>query len=427
MLKVRRDEDAVIPVQMDLTPIDGWEDIDFAIRRGRLTGKQVADKILSAYRHRKKIDSAEDAPEEIEPKLPADPETGNTSNFELTEVKESGLDDFGPDDLAENFKIIAGLDSNKCGESTIVKELMKRKFLKTRGKSRTCATALGIMMFGDDPTRFFPQCRLIAEYYKGDDAVGKPLGYMDIRASVPQTIEEVSSFLLKYMDSTFRIVDMDRVRIDEYPEDAYREAIVNALAHRDYSRTGETIFVRLLKGNRLVISSPGLLPSPLTIPNLLKGDYPPISRNPYLADNLNRLNKMEGRGKGVALMTSAMVNHGLKPPRFKKAQGKRFEVTLLSPGDRLASLKPSTVHKVWAIDTFTKTQLSDRQKKVVTQVQKNGSVTSRWCQDKFKISRETANHDLSELIDLKIVKRVGKGKATRYELFSDSSDLRQVK
>lgn len=76
-----------------------------------------------------------------------------------------------------------------------------------------------------------------------------------------------------------------------------REAIVNALAHRDYERSGERIIVRVFKNSRLVISSPGGPPDPLKISNLIRGNYDAIWRNPSLADNLNRLGQMEGRGE----------------------------------------------------------------------------------------------------------------------------------
>ena len=52
MLKERRKEDAAVPVQLDGTRVEGWEDIDFAIRRNKRTGKEIADLLLQAYRHR---------------------------------------------------------------------------------------------------------------------------------------------------------------------------------------------------------------------------------------------------------------------------------------------------------------------------------------------------------------------------------------
>ena len=83
-----------------------------------------------------------------------------------------------------------------------------------------------------------------------------------------------------------RVVGLNRVRLDEYPVEALREALVNAVVHRQYEDAGRKIMLEVL-ADRVVLSSPGLPPSPLTLANLRKGKYRPSSHNPILAQWLS--------------------------------------------------------------------------------------------------------------------------------------------
>ena len=424
ILKARRKEDAVIPVQIDGTKVDGWEEIDFAIRKGNMTGKQVADLIFDAYRHRYHYTDGH----KMQPNIQSDGYNAlpSISKFEKQHLDQTSLRDLDQELIAQLWPKITGNNIGGIDENSLCQELSRRSFLKKNPKSdKYHATSLGLLLFGKDPTLYFPQCRIIAEFYKGETSTGKPDGYKDIRASIPVAIEKIVLFVEQYTKTTFRIVDLDRILVEEYPKNAIREAIVNALAHRDYERSGERIMVRIFKNSRLVISSPGGPPDPLKISNLMRGNYDAIWRNPSLADNLNRLGQMEGRGKGIALMKAAMHNHGLEDPMIKLAAGTRFEVTLYGPGETLDSIRTSAGSKIWSIDASEKERLSERQRVIIAYIQTNGSATSSWCQTTFNISRETAVKDLRELLNLEIIIKIGKGPATRYELRSESSDYHQ--
>jgi len=423
ILKARR-KDAVVPVQIDGTKVDGWEEIDFAIRKGNRTGKQVADLIFDAYQHR--YNNSDGREMETSINSAGSRNLQSISKFEQQHLDQTTLRDLDQELIAQLWPKIVGQNLVDIDEISLCKELSRRSFMKKNPKSNKYhATAMGLLLFGKDPTLCFSQCRIIAEFYKGETSTGKPDGYKDIRASIPIAIEKIVLFVEQYTKTTFRIVDLDRIQIEEYPKNAIREAVVNALAHRDYERSGERIMVRVFKNNRLVISSPGGPPDPLKISNLMRGNYDAVWRNPSLADNLNRLEQMEGRGKGFALMKAAMQNHGLEAPMIKLAAGTRFEVTLNSPGETLDSIKTSSGSKIWSIEESEKRLFSDRQRAIIAYIQANGYVTSGWCQSTFNITRETAVKDIRELLNLEILNKIGKGPATRYELCSESSDDRQ--
>jgi ATP-dependent DNA helicase RecG len=110
-----------------------------------------------------------------------------------------------------------------------------------------------------------------------------------------------------------KVVGLNRVRLDEYPVEAIREAFVNAVAHRQYDDAGRKIILEVF-ADRVIVSSPGLPPEPITLSKLRKGNYRPCSRNPVLAQCLSYFHRIEERGSGFLRMRDQMLNHGLDQP-----------------------------------------------------------------------------------------------------------------
>ena len=118
---------------------------------------------------------------------------------------------------------------------------------------------------------------------------------------------------------------------------ALREALVNAVAHRNYEDASRKIMVEVFT-NRVVVSSPGYPPAPLTLAKLRRGNYRPCSRNPVIAQTLATFKLMEQRGSGFARMRDAMLNHGLDSPTFTEQDG-YFVVTFPGPNGNYDRLK----------------------------------------------------------------------------------------
>lgn len=103
---------------------------------------------------------------------------------------------------------------------------------------RHWATAAGIVMLAKDPSAVFPQCRILADAYRGAEPDGNPSDHEDIRKAMPIAIERAVSFIDRNTRHPMRIVGLNRLRMDEYPMEALREALVNAVAHRQYEDAG---------------------------------------------------------------------------------------------------------------------------------------------------------------------------------------------
>ncbi|MFC2095412.1 ATP-binding protein [Candidatus Bipolaricaulota bacterium] len=193
---------------------------------------------------------------------------------------------------------------------------------------------------------------------------------------------------------------------------ALREAVVNALAHRNYEDGGRKIMVEVFS-DRIVISSPGSPPSPITLAKLRKGTYKPCSRNPLIAQCLSYFHRIEERGSGFRRMRDAMLDHGLDKPKLGTDTG-YFQVTLPGPEDDLNRLRVSSSAVGLIVPPSIEEQLNERQKRIVALLAGGEEVTSRRCAELFGITRDTATRDFSILIGLGLAEKRGAGRSTRY-------------
>jgi predicted HTH transcriptional regulator len=272
-------------------------------------------------------------------------------------------------------------------------------------------TTAAFLVFAPKPANRFPQCEILADAYETPHVSGRPKGQMNINAPLPLALEQAEKFVNDVTFHPHRVVGLNNVRLNEYPVPALREALVNAMAHRNYGDAARKILLRVYS-DRLVVSSPGYPLKPLTPARLRKGGYSPCSRNPMIAQTLATFSLMEQRGTGFARMRDAMLDHGLDEPKIDQQDG-FFVVTLPGPAgnfDRIRTPASTSGPVTPAIEA----QLNERQRKAMSEVFASGSVTSGWMVKKLKITYDTANRDLIGLAELKLLARVGRGRASKY-------------
>lgn len=272
------------------------------------------------------------------------------------------------------------------------------------------ATAAGIVLLARDPSMLFPQCRILADAYRSIEPDGDPRDHEDIRAPMPSAIDRAIAFIDRNTRHPMRIVGLERMRLDEYPVDGLREALVNAVAHRQYEDAGRKIILEIF-ADRITILSPGLPPRPITLSSLRRGKYRPCSRNPVLAQCLSYFHRIEERGSGFRRMRDHMLNHGLDQPLIGTDMG-YFQVTFPGPGNNMERLK--VPDKRLFVTPAVEAQLNERQKEIVAHILEYGSVTSGWCRKKFGVAYLTVYRDLQGLLDLGIIQASGRGRSTKY-------------
>ena len=190
--------------------------------------------------------------------------------FEDEVVQLSSIEDID-DGLIDDYKKILNI------EGLSNEEVLKARNLMINGK----LTNAGLLLFGNNPSKFLPQARLRVIKYSGMyQKVGTEINIIKEKTfdkAIPNVIREVREFINTQLRD-FQYLDKDgKFKImPEYPEFAWFEGIVNALTHRNYAIRGEHIKV-LIFDDRLEIHSPGLLPNIVTVENILNQRY---SRNP---------------------------------------------------------------------------------------------------------------------------------------------------
>jgi len=274
------------------------------------------------------------------------------------------------------------------------------------------ATAAGIVLLAKDPSAVFPQCRILADAFRGSEPDGAPRDHEDIRGPMPVAIDRAVAFIDRNTRHPMIIVGLNRVRLDEYPDEALREALVNAIAHRQYEDAGRKIILEVFH-DRVVIISPGLPPAPITLASLRKGRYRPCSRNPVLAQCLSYFHRIEERGSGFRRMRDRMLDHGLEPPLLSTEMG-YFQVTFRGPGNDIDRLRIPEERLL--VTPAVEARLNERQRMAVTEVLKSGFVSSGWMVRELEIAYDTANRDLKGLAELHILHREGQGRSARYVL-----------
>jgi len=280
------------------------------------------------------------------------------------------------------------------------------------GTGEYFATAAGIVLLAKDPSMVFPQCRILADAFRSIEPDGDPRDHEDIRGPMPLVIDRAIAFIDRNTRHPMRIVGLERLRLDEYPVDGLREALVNAVAHRQYEDAGRKIILEVF-ADRLVISSPGLPPKPITLASLRRGKYRPCSRNPVLAQCLSYFHRIEERGSGFRRMKDHMLNHGLDEPILGTDMG-YFQITFPGPGDNVERLR--VPERRLMMTPAVEAQLNERQRAMMALLVQGEILTSRRCEKEFNVTRDTANRDFSHLISLGLVVKEGSGRSTHYSL-----------
>ncbi len=185
-------------------------------------------------------------------------------------------------------------------------------------------TLVCTLLFSIYPQMFFPQytvnAMVVMGYEKGETAVdgSRFIDNKRIEGTLPEMLEETMKFLGKNMKVRTIVDPVTGERADktEYPVVALREAVLNAIIHRDYSMHTEAMPIEVVMyKNRVEIRNPGGLYGRLTVDKL--GKVQPDTRNPVLARAMETLGKTENRYSGIPTMILEMKKAGMRVPVFE--------------------------------------------------------------------------------------------------------------
>lgn len=266
------------------------------------------------------------------------------------------------------------------------------------------ATVSGIMLFSEFPQHWLPQSSIIFAKFVGKQPRGENglAGYSrreELTGPLSRLIESAWNLIWGEMAVSAVVKGLEREETYEYPQFAVREAIVNAVCHRDYRIRGRRIEIRMYS-DRLEVISPGGLPGFITVENIIDEHF---SRNPRLVNGLFQWGYIEELGLGIDRMVEVMKQAGHNPPDFD-ARPYSFAVTLYNAREQQSA--PD-----WTRNT------NHRQARALQYIRDNGSITNREYRKLIEgVSAETLRLDLADMVERGILLKVGSKKGTYYIL-----------
>jgi len=293
--------------------------------------------------------------------------------------------------------------AHSLNEPTVEDVLLRRGCIVMAGR-RVRPTYAGLLLFGRQPQRWVRGAEVMAVRFNGasmDDVFTR----QTIGGALPDQIRRAELFLSENLSRRARVGNWRRSEEPPYPPGVLREAVVNAIAHRDYRLIGNQIHL-LIFSDRVEVRSPGKLPGHVTLKNLLRERY---SRNEAIVQVLADMGFIERLGYGIDRMVRAMKESGHELPKFEETDG-GFSVTLLArsaPRERAGE----------AAGVLPQTAQQQRAERMLDYLRAHGRITNREYQELCPdISAESLRRDFVELVEAGVILRVGDKKGTYYIL-----------
>jgi ATP-dependent DNA helicase RecG len=280
--------------------------------------------------------------------------------------------------------------------------LIRRRCLEP-DEERLRPTYAGLLLFGKHPQRWFPNAGFLAAHFPGTTFSDKFIK-LEIGGTLPQQLRQSEQFIRENIRTVVRLNGLIREEFPEYPLEGVRELLVNAVAHRDYSIQGDSIHLNIF-ADRLEIHSPGELPGPVNLDNLLIARF---SRNPIIVQVLSDLGFIERLGYGLNRVVTVMKQSGLQKPKFQELSG-TFRVTLFG--------ESPTKSQIPDLSRYQTLDLNKRQKAALSYLATFNRITNRSYQELCPdVHSETLRRDLVDLVKRGIIIKVGDKRATYYIL-----------
>lgn len=304
---------------------------------------------------------------------------------------DKGLDLLSDEALSEYAKHLGLNYSTQRDE--LIDHLLDMELIKKDDTGKYLVTKDAYIMFGKNPALKMPQVCIIYSFnYNGNQTVETYEGPMvcavdDAIARIRQVLPLVTK------------IDVYRRNDLLVPERIIREAIVNSIAHRDYSIEGAKIRIEIYD-DRMIIKSPGLPQPPVTFEAMQRFEAPSFSRNPKLTYIFREMDLMEENRLGMNVFSDMPHKYSLRTPEYEYV-APNIELTFW--------FKP--------IENVLESLSSD-EKRAYEACRGMKQITRNELMQVMQISDRSASRLLKKLVDVKLLIQTGTGKGTKYTLAS---------
>ncbi|HRH40679.1 MAG TPA: ATP-binding protein [Pyrinomonadaceae bacterium] len=262
-------------------------------------------------------------------------------------------------------------------------------------------TGLGILLFGKNPRARFPNASLKAFVQYGNNKI-EPQSFDQALVLIPDLVED---WIRKALPTSKDTSSFKRKDVPDFPVEVLREAVLNAIVHRDYEIAGAKSSLEI-DNEKIIVKSPGApLPS-ISLEQLKSFTAPSISRNPVITYVFNLMNYVEETGFGMKQIRALPETYKLPLPEYE------FEepfLTLTFPRNFEA------VKKVTHLPGLA--ELNEEELEGYEFIKLRGTITRKQYQDAFEIeSDKKAERHLRKMTELNLIRRIGSGRSVYYEI-----------
>ena len=298
----------------------------------------------------------------------------------------------------EEYRALAGI-KDSVGSEAFNQRLSQQGLLKEE-KGGLTPTGFGLLLFGKEPRYAIHQAGLLA-------AIHYPNGEEE-RREFDEPMVLIPGLVEDWLKSKLpNIIDRGQMRRREQPAlpfELVREGVVNALIHRDYDIAGAKCQLVVTK-DTITVKSPGGPPPPITLEQLQTFTAPMLSRNPGLHYVFGRMELAEEMGFGIRALRAGAEKHGLPLPRYSFDDPYLMLTLFRTPTAVSRTLTPDMMES-----------LSKAEQEGWLWLATKGTVTSSDYAGAMEIPNRTALNHLKRFTDLGLLRRVGVGRLTRYEV-----------
>ncbi|MFV0188661.1 MULTISPECIES: RNA-binding domain-containing protein [Empedobacter] len=278
-----------------------------------------------------------------------------------------------------------------------------------------------ILLFAQDPEKYIPTASVRYIRYEGTEALtGTSHNVVKderFETNVPRLIDVIKKFLnVSFKDYYFLDIETGRfIKVPEYPEDAWLEAIVNALCHRSYNVQGNSVYIKHFD-NRLEISNSGPLPAQVNIDNIKTERF---ARNPRLARVLEDMGYVRQLNEGVARIYESMEKSMLSVPEYSEKNGNVYLVLRNKVSLHSKTIQDGLMEHIereWA-------NFNETQRKILLYLFVNSSSTLDELVSYVQINENTVRTYLNKMIDDNMVERIStklRDKNAKYQFKKNS-------
>ncbi|HIJ10436.1 TPA: winged helix-turn-helix transcriptional regulator [Candidatus Woesearchaeota archaeon] len=281
-------------------------------------------------------------------------------------------------------------------------------------------TNAGVLLFNKEVRRFFIHGTITCFLYQGDNKY-RILDRKEFTSDLRSNYEDAISYMMSKLNTEL-IIKIKRENVPELPEEALREALLNAIGHRDYTIRGANILVDIFS-DRITMTNPGGLVGGLKKEEFGKRS---LSRNRLLFGAMQRMDLVEEAGSGIYRIRKAMKKYRLQAPIFEmddfwfSVTFKRPDLQKLSMQERLEGGRKSG--RIGWSDKWSKEGLSERQIEILAIIKDNPKVSRRILAERVGINQSAIQRHLETLKGRGIIKRVGSDRGGYWVVLSNEKN-----